>query len=237
MTPVLELSAVIKDYRGLRPLRIEHLVIEPGEQLALLGFDRPSAEVLINLITGTTLPDRGGIRVFGHSTAAIQDSTEWMAFVDRIGLVTERAVLLEGLSVVQNLAIPFSLDIEPPGGEVRSRAVALALEVGLDEAVWDRRVADLDATSRAKIRLGRALALDPAVVLFEHPSAGVPRAEIGALGRGMRAVLERRGVAAVTLTADRDFAAAVAKRVLALDPSTGHLAGSGGGWLTRLRRR
>ena len=50
MTPVLELSAVIKDYRGLRPLRIDYLAIEPGEQLAVLGFDRPSAEVLINLI-------------------------------------------------------------------------------------------------------------------------------------------------------------------------------------------
>jgi len=237
VTPVLELSGVIKDYRGLRPLRIDHLAIEPGEQLAVLGFDRPSAEVLINLITGATLPDRGDIRVFGRSTAAIQDSAEWMAFVDRFGLVTERAVLLDVLSVVQNLAVPFSLDIEPPGDDVRSRAVALALEVGLDEAVWDSRVAELDVISRARIRLGRALALDPAVVLFEHPSAGVPRAEIGALGRGMRAVVERRGVAAVTLTADRDFAAAVAKRVLALDPSTGHLAESGGGWLTRLRRR
>ena len=237
MTPVIELSGVIKDYRGLRPLRIDHLAIEPGEQLAVLGIDRPSAEVLINLITGTTLPDRGDVRVFGRSTAAIQDSTEWMAFVDRFGLVTERAVLLDVLSVVQNLAIPFSLDIEPPGGEVRSRAVALALEVGLDEAVWDRPVADLDAASRTKIRLGRALALDPAIVLFEHPSASVPRAGIGALGRSMRAVVERRGVAAMTLTADRDFATAVAGRVLALDPSTGRLAESGGGWLTRLGRR
>jgi phospholipid/cholesterol/gamma-HCH transport system ATP-binding protein len=237
VTPVLELSAVIKDYRGLRPLRIEHLVIEPGEQLALLGFDRPSAEVLINLITGTTLPDRGDIRVFGHSTAAIQDSTEWMALVDRFGLVTERAVLLEGLSVVQNLAIPFSLDIEPPGAEVRSRAIALALEVGLEEAMWDRRVADLDAGLRARIRLGRALALDPSVVLFEHPTAGVPRAEVGALGRRMRAVVGRRGVAAMTLTADGDFAAAVADRVLVLDPSTGRLAGHRRGWLTRIKRR
>jgi ABC-type transporter Mla maintaining outer membrane lipid asymmetry ATPase subunit MlaF len=236
VTPVLELSAVIKDYRGLRPLRIEHLVIEPGEQLALLGFDRPSAEVLINLITGTTLPDRGDIRVFGQSTAAIQDSAEWIAFVDRFGLVTERAVLLEGLSVVQNLAIPFSLDIEPPGAEVRSRAVALALEVGLEETICDGRVADLDAASLARIRLGRALALDPLVVLFEHPTAGVPRSEIAALGRSMRAVIERRGVAALTLTADGDFAAAVAKRVLALDPSTGRLARHRGGWLTRIRR-
>jgi len=235
--PVLELSAVIKDYRGLRPLRIEHLVIEPGEQLALLGFDRPSAEVLINLITGTTLPDRGEIRVFGQSTAAIQDGTEWMAFVDRFGLVTERAVLLEGLSVLQNLAIPFSLDIEPPGAEVRSQAVALALEVGLEESMWDRRVADLDAGSRARIRLGRALALDPLVVLFEHPTASVQRAEVSALGRRVRAVVARRGVAAMTLTADGDFAAAAAERVLVLDPSTGRLAGHRGGWLTRIRRR
>lgn len=235
MRPVLELSAVIKDYRGLRPLRIDHLALAPGEQLAILGLDQPSAEVLINLITGTTLPDRGDISVFGRSTAAIQDSSEWMAFVDRFGIVSERAVLLDALSVVQNLAVPFSLDIEPPSRELRAQAVALALEVGLDEAVWDRRVAGLDATSRASVKLGRALALGPSVVLLEHPNAGVSRGEIGALGRLIRTVVERRGVAALTLTADRDFAAAVAERVLTLEASTGRLTEPRGGWFTRLK--
>ena len=221
MTPALELSGVIKDYRGLRPLRVDGLTLAPGDQLAVLGFDRASAEILINLITGTTLPDRGDVRVFGRATSAIRDSDEWMTFVDRFGIVTERAVLLEALSAVQNLAIPFSLDVEPMPVEIRERAIALAGEVGLAPEVWERPVAHLDAGSRLRVRLGRALALGPSVVLLEHPTASVPREEATSLGRDVQAIVIKRGAAGLTLTADTEFARVVARRALTLDPASG----------------
>ena len=69
----------LKDYRGLRPLRIERLTLAAGEQVALLGFDQPAAEVFVNLITGATLPDPGEVRVLGRPTAAITDSADWLA--------------------------------------------------------------------------------------------------------------------------------------------------------------
>ena len=235
MTLALELSGVIKDYRGLRPLRIDGLSAAPGDQIAILGLDRASAEMLINLITGTTLPDRGDVRVFGQATSAIRDSDEWMTFIDRFGIVSERAVLLEALSVVQNLAIPFSLEVEPMPGELRERATALAREVGLAPADWERRIGELDATRRLRVRLGRALALGPSVVLLEHPTADVPRSEVVALGRDVRAIVARRGAVGLTLTADREFADAVAERALTLDPATGRLAAARGGWLARLK--
>ena len=71
---ILELDGVTKQYGALRPLRVEHLVVAAGEQVALLGFDQPAAEVLINLITGASLPDTGLVRVFGRSTAGISFS-------------------------------------------------------------------------------------------------------------------------------------------------------------------
>ena len=74
--PVLELSDVSKDYRGLRPLRIANLVVLPGEHIAILGLDQVTAEVFVNLITGATLPDRGDVRLFGRSTTAIADSAD-----------------------------------------------------------------------------------------------------------------------------------------------------------------
>ncbi len=86
------------------------------------------------------------------------------------------------------------------------------------------------------MRLARALALDPAIVILEHPTARVARGEVAALGRAIRAILERRGTAAVTLTADPEFAAAVAPRVLTLDAATGRLAEGRQGWFQRLRR-
>ena len=158
MTPVLELAGISKDYRGLRPLRIAGLRVAAGEHVAILGFDQPSAEVFINLATGATLPDAGEVAVLGRPTAAISDSADWLATVDRFGIVSERAVLLDELTVVQNLAMPFTLAIEPPSTEVRARAVALAREVGLPETTWDAPVSRLDAAGRVRVRLGRAIA-------------------------------------------------------------------------------
>lgn len=232
MTPaVVDLTDVSKAYGALRPLRIARLSVAAGESVAILGLDRPAAEMLINLMTGATLPERGDVQAFGRSTASIADSAEWITFVDRFGIVSERAVLLERLSVIQNVAVPFTLEIEPPPDDVRDRATALAVEVGLDAAALVRPVADLDPASRARVRVARALALDPAVLLVEHLTAGVARPDVASLGAAIRLVAERRGTAIVAATADGEFAGAIAGRVLTLDPATGRLAEQGRrGW-------
>ena len=110
-SPVLALTDVVKAYGGLRPLRLKRLTVMPGECVAILGFDQPMAETFVNLATGASLPDAGSVEALGRPTSAIADSDEWLAFVDRFGIVSERAVMLEPLTVVQNLAVPFTLDI------------------------------------------------------------------------------------------------------------------------------
>jgi ABC-type transporter Mla maintaining outer membrane lipid asymmetry ATPase subunit MlaF len=235
VTPLLlELSDVSKAYGALRPLRIARLSVAAGESVAILGLDLPAAEMLLNLITGATLPDRGEVRTFGRSTAAIVDSHEWLAHVDRFGIVSERAVLLDGLSVTQNLAIPFTLEVEPPPDEVRERAERLAAEAGVAAAAWPRPVGEVDAATRGRVRFGRALALDPEVLLIEHLSAGLEREAAVSLGAGIRRVAERRGAALIAATADREFARAIAARVLTLDPATGRLS-ERRNWLRGLR--
>lgn len=237
MTAALEISGLVKDYKGLRPLRIDQLTALPGEQIALLGLDAPAAEILVNLVTGTILPDRGEIRVFGERTSDIRDSDAWMTFVDRLGIVSDRAVLLDGLSVVQNLAIPLSLEVEPLSPDLRARAATLADEVGLPASVLDSPVGGLEQTVRLRVRLGRALALNPALVLIEHPSSNVSRDRVAPLGRDIRATMAKRGATAITLTADKDLAQAMADRALKLEPGTGRLTVLGASWLDRLRNR
>ena len=143
--------------------------------------------------------------------------------MEGFGIVSDRAVLLEGLSVVQNLAMPFSLDIDPPSAALRDTAVRLGREVGLSDAIWDQPLGGIDPAAELRVRLARALALEPAIVILEHPTARMPREEVPAIGRSIREIVGRRGLAAVTLTADRAFADAAAGEVLTLDPATGRL--------------
>jgi ABC-type transporter Mla maintaining outer membrane lipid asymmetry ATPase subunit MlaF len=234
VTPaVLALDGVSKSYGGLRPLRIRQLTVAHAEQIAIVGFDQATAEVFVNLVTGASLPDAGTVTLFGRSTSAIADSADWLAVVDRFGIVSPRAVLLDALTVIQNLAMPFTLEIDPPADGIRDRAVALATEVGLAEAMWTGPAGDVDAASRARIRLARALALDPAVLLLEHASAGLDAEPRRAFGAHVRAIAARRGTAVVAVTADEAFAAAVAPRVLTLDPASGRLAERTRRWFRR----
>src|SRR5581483_4999910 len=150
---VLHIAGVSKTYGGLRPLRIDELRVSAGDRVALLGLDQAMAEVLVNLITGAAVPDQGALTVFGRPTTAIAGAEEWLAVVDRFGIVSERAVLLEGLTAIQNLSLPFTVEIEPPSAEVRARASALAREAGLSEAEWDAPVGALAALSRTRLRI------------------------------------------------------------------------------------
>ena len=235
MIPVLELSGVIKDYGGLRPLRIAALSVAGGEHVALVGLDQIAAEVFVNLVTGATLPEAGHIRVFGRPTSAISDSADWLATVDRFGIVTNRAVLLDQLTVIQNLAMSFTLDIEPPPDEARMRASALAREVGLQESDWEQPIAALNGVGRVRLRLGRAVALDPGVLLLEHVSAGLSAEEAATLGADIRNLAARRGMAIVATTLDEAFARAIAGRVLNWKPATGEFVEQRSpGWLGRL---
>jgi ABC-type transporter Mla maintaining outer membrane lipid asymmetry ATPase subunit MlaF len=231
VTPAaLAIAGLTKDYRGLRPLRIQQLTVGAEETVAILGLDQASAEVFVNLVTGATLPDNGSVHVFGLDTSSIADGIAWLQTLDRFGIVTERAVLLDQLTVIQNLAIPFTLEVEPPSAEVRHAAETIAREIGLPEASWTAAIATLDADGRARVRLGRALAANPSLLLLEHVSAGLPRPAATQLGGDIRRIAAARRIAALAATADEPFARSVAGRVLKLEAASGRLVEHRRGW-------
>jgi predicted ABC-type transport system involved in lysophospholipase L1 biosynthesis ATPase subunit len=227
---VLEINDVVKAYGGLRPLRIHRLRVARGERVAIVGLDHVATQVFVNLVTAATLPDSGEITLFGRATSAITESHEWLALVDRLGIVSERVVLLEAMTPIQNLALPFGLEIEPPPEETLRRAQQLAREVGLPESTWLTPVAHLGPLDHLRLRLGRALALDPAMMLLEHVSAGLPRSDHDVAGADIHALASGRGVAVVMSSADDSVAHRVASRVLTLNAATGRLS-EGRGWL------
>jgi predicted ABC-type transport system involved in lysophospholipase L1 biosynthesis ATPase subunit len=225
---VLEFSDVEKAFGGLRPLRVKSLQVARGQSVALVGFDGAAAEAFVNLATGAAVPDAGEVRVFGTSTASIRDADAWLASLDRFGIVSERAVLLDGLTALQNLAMPLTLEVDPMADSIRAQATRLAHEVGIEPGDLERPVGALAVAARFRVRLGRALALGPVALLAEHPNAALPADDTPAFAADYSRIVASRGLASVTLTADRTFAAAVAEEVLTLQPATGELKAAAG---------
>src|SRR5258708_37471280 len=139
------IANVRRAYGGLRPLRLNDLSIAGGERVALSGLHAGAAEVLVNLVTGASLPDAGEVLVLGTSTASISDGEAWLASLDRFGIVSPRAVLLDSATLLQNLAMPLTLDIEPVQPDVAAPIVPLARAAGIGERWLERPVARPDA--------------------------------------------------------------------------------------------
>ena len=223
MSDALVLTNVEKQYGGLRPLRVRDLRVPAGRITMLVGFDRPTAEVFVNLITGASLPDTGEVASLGRPTNAIADSDEWLAFVERFGIVSDRIVLLEGMTVAQNLAISFDLALEPVPAEVMTRVVPLAAEAGIDAAKLDTRVAGAAPLLRSQIFLARALALDPAILVLEHPTANLSPDEASAFAAIVGTVSKHRSLTTIGLLMDERFARATGGRLLVWQPATGEM--------------
>jgi putative ABC transport system ATP-binding protein len=221
--PAIRLSGVVKDYRGLRPLRVRHLEVADGELVSILGLDAAAAEVLVTLLIGGSVPDTGEVVIFGKPTEAITDHAGWIEMLDQFGLVSERAVLLEQLTAEQNIAMPLSLTVESMPDDLRNRARQLSAEAGVSALHLGTPLAQLTPDVRLRVRLARALALGPRVLLAEHPNATLPAPEARRFAADLASIAGRRRLSALVITADRSFAQSLGGRVLTHVAATGEL--------------
>ena len=214
---------LVKQYQALRPLRIQSLTLEAGASIAVTGLDAAAAEMFVGLLTGAVLPDQGDVQLFGQSTRDVSDSDAWLQMLDAVGIVTDRAVLIAQFSVEQNMAMPFTLQVDPVAEEMRERVATLAAEVGLAASDLPRQVAQSAPDVVARVRLARALALEPKVLLVEHPTASLARDRARPFAETIAQVARDRHLAVLAITADEVFANGLGGTVLVHDPATGAL--------------
>jgi ABC-type lipoprotein export system ATPase subunit len=231
---VVEMRGIVKRSNTLRPLRIAELSLARGARVAIAGIDAAGAEVMLNLVTGASLPDEGEVRVFGRRTSDVSDGDEWLASLDRFGIVSERAVVLEGATLTQNLALPFALEIDPVPPETVARVEALADECGIGREYLSQRAGDVPAAVRIRVHLARAIALGPQLLLMEHPTATLDDPERAAFGAVVERVCDPRSLTLLAVTQDRQFASAAAHETLTLHPATGQLSGRRRSWFRGL---
>jgi ABC-type transporter Mla maintaining outer membrane lipid asymmetry ATPase subunit MlaF len=219
--PLVVVRDVVHSYAALRPLRVQSLTIARTQIVSLAGLDAAAAEVFVGLLTGALLPDTGEIELFGHSTRDVTDSDAWLKMLDGVGILTDRAVLIAQFTVEQNIAMPFTLEIDPVAPDLAPRVAALAREVGLSDTDLATRVGEAPASVLGRVRLARALALGPSLLVAEHPSATLAREDVKAFAQDLGRVSRARGVAVLAMSADPRFASALGGEQLTLDPATG----------------
>jgi ABC-type lipoprotein export system ATPase subunit len=221
---LVEIAGLVKQHVGPVPLRIANLTIGEGDRVTLSGLDAYAAEIFMHLITGASVPDEGAVLVAGHDTRSIATDTQWLTSLDRFGIVTLRAVLLEKMTIAANLALPLTVAIDPLSAATRAEVEALAREVGLPQARLDQEAASLSAVERVRVHLARALALAPRLLLLEHPTAGMAdQAASADLGATLRRAADARGLGWILMSDDRALARAAGAPRFTVDPKTGRL--------------
>jgi ABC-type transporter Mla maintaining outer membrane lipid asymmetry ATPase subunit MlaF len=227
---VIHISGLRKQFGGLRPLRINNLTVSEGERVTLHGLDAEAAEMLMLLITGASLPDEGLVAINGRDTRDIKTDTEWLVSLDSFGMVTTRAALLDSVSLEANMALPFTLSIDPLPPEVKQSVEALRAEVELPADRLSAPINTLGEAERLRVHLARALALNPRLLLLEHPTARLAPEDASAFGRVLSAIGERRGVGWLAVSEDDAFAKAAGGQRFRLSPGSGDIGTVARGW-------
>ena len=115
-------------------LRIDELRVGAGESVAFVGPSGSGKTTLLHLLAGILTPDTGQLRVAGQNLAALDEARRRAFRVGAIGLVFQEFELLEYLSVLDNVLLPYRINsVLRLDGEAKERAVELADQVGIGD--------------------------------------------------------------------------------------------------------
>lgn len=170
-TPAVELRHVSKAFDGRRVLDDVSFTVPVGGSVCILGRSGTGKSVMLRHIVGLVRPDAGRVFVHGEDITAV-DSRELSRIRRGIGFLFQYSALFDSITVGANVEFPLRRHTKLSEREIRARARELLAQVGL-EREYEKMPADLSGGMRKRAGLARALALHPALLLADEPSAGL----------------------------------------------------------------
>jgi phospholipid/cholesterol/gamma-HCH transport system ATP-binding protein len=209
---------------GQRPILDDlSFTVQRGKVTALMGASGGGKTTVLRLIGGQVRPQQGELLFDGQEIAAL-DQPALYAARRRMGMLFQFGALFTDLSVFDNVAFPLREHTRLPEGLIRDIVLMKLNAVGLRGA-RDLMPSEVSGGMARRVALARAIALDPELIMYDEPFAGLDPISLGTAAQLIRRLNDTLGITSIVVSHDLEETFSIADQVIVL--ANGRVAAQG----------
>lgn len=198
--PVLKLSAASLGYGDFTVLAGIDIEVYKGQVVAMMGGSGSGKTTLLRAATGQIRAQAGQVSAFGQDLAHLNEH-ELRAVRKRMGVLFQQGALFTDLNVFENVAFPLREHTKVSEQQIYERVLDKLDAVGL-RAAAHLSIAEISGGMARRVALARAIVLEPELILYDEPFAGLDPISMGITAQLIRNLTDQLNCASVLITHD-----------------------------------